>query len=61
MKIKGVMKNLNFFFKLQSDTNKNIPRNFSEDVVGSVGSVQLQIVPVPACTCSQGIQAPSNA
>ena len=42
MKIKGVIKNLK---KLKSDNSKNIPRNFSGAVAGSVGSVQFQIVP----------------
>ena len=41
MKIKGIIKNLK---KLKSDNSKNISRNFS-GVVGSVGSVQFQIVP----------------
>ena len=38
MKIKGVTKNLNLK-KLKCDNSKNISRNFSEAVVGSVGSV----------------------
>ena len=42
MKIKGVIKNLK---KLKSDNSKNISRNFSGAVVGSMGSVQFQIVP----------------
>ena len=44
MKIKGVIKNLNFK-KLKSDHSKNISRNFSGAAVSSVGSVQFQIVP----------------
>ena len=44
-KIKGVIKNLNFSKKLNSYNNKNIPRNFSGAVVGSVESVQFQTVP----------------
>ena len=44
MKIKGVIKNLNFK-KLKSDNSKSISRNFSGAVVNSVGSVQFQIVP----------------
>ena len=44
MKIKGVIKNLNLK-KIKSDNSKNISRNFSGAVVGSVGSVQFQIVP----------------
>ena len=39
MKIKGVIKNLNFKKKLKSDNIKNVSRNFSGGVVGSVGSV----------------------
>ena len=38
-------KELNFFKKLKSDNCKNISRNFSGAVVGSVGSAQFQIVP----------------
>jgi len=45
MKINEVIKNLNFFKKSRSDNNKNISRNFSGAVVGSMGSVQFQIVP----------------
>ena len=45
MKIKGVIKNLIFFKKLKSDNIKNIARTFSGAVLGSVGSVQFQIVP----------------
>ena len=43
MKIKGIVKNFkkNFF----DDNNKNIYRNFSGAVVGSVESVQFHIVP----------------
>ena len=44
MKIKGVIEDLikkNFF----NDNSKNISRNFSGAVAGSVGSVQFQIVP----------------
>ena len=39
MKIKRIIKNLNLKQKLKSDNSKNIPRNFSGSVVGSVGSV----------------------
>ena len=42
MKIKGVIKNLKI---LKNDNSKNISRNFSGAVVGSVGSVQFQTVP----------------
>ena len=41
MKIKGVIKNL----KIKNDNSKNISRNFSGIVEGSVGSVQFQKVP----------------
>ena len=41
MKIKGVIKNL----KIKNDNSKNISRNFSGAVEGSVGSVQFQKVP----------------
>ena len=44
MKIKGAIKNLNFK-KIESENSKNTSRNFSGAVVGSVGSVQFQIVP----------------
>ena len=42
MKIKGVIEDLKFF---KNDNSKNISRNFSGAVVGSVGSVQFQIFP----------------
>ena len=45
MKIKGVIKNLNFKKIVKHDNNKNILMNFSGAVMGSVGSVQFQIVP----------------
>ena len=45
MKIKLVIKDLNFLKKLKSDNNKNTSRNFSGTVVHSVGSFQCQIVP----------------
>ena len=44
MKIKGVIKNLKIK-NLKNDNSKNISTNFSGAVVGSVGSVQFQIVP----------------
>ena len=44
MKIKGVIKNLKIK-NFKNDNNKNIFRNFSGAVAGSVGSVQFQIVP----------------
>ena len=40
MKIKGVVKNLKIKEKI-NDNSKNISRNFSGAVVGSVGSVQI--------------------
>ena len=47
MKIKGVIEDLKVKKKLnlKNDNSKNISRNFSGAVVGSVGSVQFQIVP----------------
>ena len=42
MKIKGLIEDLKIKKK---DNSKNISRNFSGAVVGSVGSVQFQIVP----------------
>ena len=44
MKIKGIIKKLK---NLKSINNKNMSWNFSGAVVGSVGSVQFQIVPCP--------------
>ena len=44
MKIKGVIEDLKFLKNL-NDNSKNISRNFSGAVVGSVGLVQFQIVP----------------
>ena len=38
MKVKGVIKNLTFK-KIKSHNSKNLSRNFSGAVVGSVGSV----------------------
>ena len=45
MKIKGVIEDLIIFFNLKNDNGKNISRNFSGAVAGSVGSAQFQIVP----------------
>ena len=45
MKIKGIIKKLK---NLKSINNKNMSWNFSGAVVGSVGSVQFQIVPCPS-------------
>ena len=43
MKIKGVIKSLKIK-KIKYNNSKSISRNFSGDIVGSVGSVQFQIV-----------------
>ena len=55
MKIKGVIKNL--IKKIKNDNSKNISRNFSRAVEGSVRPVQFQIVPCPEVpyTSSQGL------
>ena len=48
MKIKGVIEELKLkkiFLKNDSKNNKNISKNFSGVVVGSVGSVHFQMVP----------------
>ena len=46
MKIKGVNRGLKIFFLIiKNDNSKNISRNYSGAVEGSVGSVQFQIVP----------------
>ena len=52
MSIKGIIKNLKIkkLKELKSDNSKNISRNFSGSVVGSMDSVQFQIVPVPSYT-----------
>ena len=44
MKIKREIEDLKFF-NLNNDDSKNISRNFSGAVVGSVGLVQFQIAP----------------
>ena len=57
MEIKGIIEDLKIkkqLKNLKNDNSKNISRNFSGAVVGSVGSVLFQIVPVPAYT-SQGL------
>ena len=50
MKIKEVTKDLKIkkLKTKKNDNSKNISRNFSGAVVGSVMSVQLQIVPCPS-------------
>ena len=52
MKIKGVIEDLKVKKKLnlKNDNSKNISKNFSGAVVGSVGSVQFQIVPCSSYT-----------
>ena len=45
MKIKGVIEDLENKLKMKKNDNKNISRNFSGAVVGSVGSVHFQIFP----------------
>ena len=58
MKIKGVIEDLKIFFNFfnyKNDNSKNIPRNFSEAVAGSVGSVQFQIVPCSSLYFSKSI------
>jgi len=57
MKIKGVIKDLKFekSKKKLNDNTKDISRNFSGAVVGSVGSVQFQIVPCSSLYFSRSI------
>ena len=58
MKIKGLIKNLKIkkqLKNLKNDNSKNISRNFSGAVVGSVGSVQFQIVPCSSLYFSRSI------
>ena len=53
MKIKGIIEDLKFFFKIKikkerkndCKNSKNISRTFSGFVVGIVGSVHFQLVP----------------
>ena len=60
MKIKGVIKNLKIK-NLKNDNSKNISTNFSGAVVGSVGSVQFQIVPCSKLYFFSRSIGPSNA
>ena len=60
MTIKEVIKNLNLK-KIKSDNSKNISRNFSGAVVGSVGSVQFQIVPCSSLYLFSRSIGPFNA
>ena len=56
MKIKGVINNFKIKkLKLKNANSKNISRNFSGAVVGSVGSVQFQIVPCSSLYFSRSI------
>ena len=55
MKIKEAIKNLKVKRKLKNDNNKNIARNLSGAVEGSVGSVQFQIVPCSSLYFSRSI------
>ena len=57
MKIKGVIEDfkINLFFNLKNDNSKNVSRNFSGAVAGSVGSVQFQIVPCSSLYFSRPI------
>ena len=57
MKIKGVIKNLKIKNKnkLKNDNIKNISKNFSGALEGSVGSVQFQIVPCSTLYFSRSI------
>ena len=63
MKIKGLIEDLKtyiYFFNLKSDNSKNISRNFSGAVAGSVGSVQFQIVPCSSLYFFSRSIGPSN-
>ena len=60
MKIKGVIEDLKLK-KLKNDNSKNISRNFSGAVVGSVGSVQFQTVPCSSLYFFSRSVGPSNA
>ena len=57
MKIKGVIEDLKIKKKnlKKNDNRKNISRNYSGAVVGSVGSVQFQIVPCSSLYFSRSI------
>ena len=60
MKIKGVIKNLNFFKKLKNDNSK-IHLGISLELLRVVwGQFSLKQFLVPACTSSHGIQSLSN-
>ena len=55
MKIKGVIEDLKKEKKFLNDNSKNISRNFSGAVAGSVGSVQFHIVPCSSLYVSRSI------
>lgn len=55
MQIKGVIEYLKINKKIKNDNSKNISRNFSGVVVGSVGLVQFQIVPLSSLYFSRSI------
>ena len=55
MKIKGLIEDLKFKKIFLNDNSKNIAKNFSGAVVGSVGSVQFQIVPCSSLYFSRSI------
>ena len=55
MTIKGVVKDLKVKKNLKNDNSKNISRNFSGAVEGSMGSVQFQTVPCTSLYFSRSI------
>ena len=58
MEIKGIIEDLKIkkqLKNLKNDNSKNISRNFSGAVAGSVGSVQFQIVPCSSLYFSRSI------
>ena len=61
MKIKGVIKNLNLKQNHKMIIVKNIFSYFSRVVVGSVGSVHLQIVPCSSLYLFSRYIGPSSA
>ena len=60
MNIKRVIKNL-IYFKLKSDTSKNIPGISLELLWAVWGQLSFRYFLVPACTFSQGLEVPSGA
>ena len=55
MTIKGVVKDLKVKKNFKNDNSKNISRNFSGAVAGSVGPVQFLIVPSSSLYFSSSI------